>query len=198
MAQGPSQTNPCQNSRSMPPLSTAQPGQSLTTALVTFTARLNHLSTWWPVRAGHTSPPNVDVPFAWGDLRHAAAGAPSHIDDDLIRDEDYVPPSPTQNSQPLHTGGNNTGEHGSDESTALDLPPMKPESDSIIDTSQVEGNASSAVKHALLSSLQSMKTSHVSRLTGKPFRGFEAEFTSRLQLTEVSVLPKAEEPEKLE
>ncbi|KAG1726814.1 uncharacterized protein EDB91DRAFT_1035119, partial [Suillus paluster] len=72
-----------------------------------------------------------------------------------------------------------------------------PQSDSI-DTSQVEGNASSAVKHALLSSLQSMKTSHVSRPIGKPFRGFESEFTSRLQLTEVSVLPKAEEPKKLE
>ncbi|KAG1751500.1 uncharacterized protein EDB91DRAFT_1078270 [Suillus paluster] len=113
MTQGPSHTDPRQNSRSMPPLAT-QPGQSLTTALFTFTARLNHLSTWWPVRASHASPLNVDVPFAWGDLRHAAAGAPSHIDDDLIRDEDYVPPpSPNPNSQPPPTGGNSTGEHGS-------------------------------------------------------------------------------------
>ncbi|KAG0697292.1 hypothetical protein DFH29DRAFT_158258 [Suillus ampliporus] len=73
---------------------------------------------------------------------------------------------------------------------------MKPESN--IDTPQVEGNASPEVKHALLNSLHLMETSHVSRPTGKPFRGFEAEFVSRMRLTEVSVLSKAEEPEKLE
>ncbi|KAG2343726.1 hypothetical protein BDR05DRAFT_933335 [Suillus weaverae] len=70
---------------------------------------------------------------------------------------------------------------------------MKPGSD--IDTSQVEGNASPEVKHTLLSALQ---LSHVSRSTGKPFRGFETEFASRLQLTEVSLLSKTEEPEKFE
>lgn len=79
---------------------------------------------------------------------------------------------------------------------AWPFPPMKPGSD--IDTSQVEGNASSEVKHKLLRALQSMQPSHISRLTGKPFRGFETEFASRLQLTEVSLLSKAEEPEKFE
>ncbi|KAG1892047.1 hypothetical protein F4604DRAFT_1697036 [Suillus subluteus] len=73
---------------------------------------------------------------------------------------------------------------------------MKPGSD--IDPSQVEGNASSEVKHTLLGALQSMRPSHISQSTGKPSRGFEAEFASRLQLTEVSILSKAEEPEKFE
>ncbi|KAG1873621.1 HotDog domain-containing protein [Suillus subalutaceus] len=73
---------------------------------------------------------------------------------------------------------------------------MKPGSD--MDPSQVEGNASSEVKHTLLGALQSMRLSHISQSTDKPFRGFEAEFASRLQLTEVSILSKAEEPEKFE
>ncbi|KAG1735028.1 HotDog domain-containing protein [Suillus lakei] len=73
---------------------------------------------------------------------------------------------------------------------------MKPGSD--IDSSQVEGNASPIVKRTLLSALQSMQPSHVSRSTSKPFRGFETEFASRLQLTEVSILSKTEEPEKFE
>ncbi|KAG2343721.1 hypothetical protein BDR05DRAFT_962840 [Suillus weaverae] len=73
---------------------------------------------------------------------------------------------------------------------------MKPGSD--IDTSQVEGNASPEVKQTLLSALQHMRLSRVSRSTGKPFRGFETEFASRLQLTEVSILSKTEESEKFE
>ncbi|KAG2343727.1 hypothetical protein BDR05DRAFT_962847 [Suillus weaverae] len=73
---------------------------------------------------------------------------------------------------------------------------MKSGSD--IDTSQVEGNASPEVKHTLLGALQLMRLSHVSRSTGKPFRGFETEFASRLQLTEASILSKIEEPEKFE
>jgi acyl-coenzyme A thioesterase 13 len=66
------------------------------------------------------------------------------------------------------------------------------------DTSQVEGNASPEIKLTLLSALHFMKLSHVSQSTDKPFRGFEAEFASRLQLTEVSMLSKTEEPEKFE
>ncbi|KAG1755352.1 hypothetical protein EDB19DRAFT_1901571 [Suillus lakei] len=74
-------------------------------------ARLSSLFTWWPVRAGHTSPPTVHVPLAWGELRHAAAGAPSN-DDDWIRDEDVPsPPSPNPNSRPL-AAQINTGQRG--------------------------------------------------------------------------------------
>ncbi|KAG2156394.1 quinon protein alcohol dehydrogenase-like superfamily [Suillus clintonianus] len=76
-------------------------------------ARLHHLFTWWPVRIGHAPPPTVDVPLAWGELRHAAAGAPPK-EDDMRRDED-VPslPTPDPNSQPLTTEQTNTSEHGS-------------------------------------------------------------------------------------
>ncbi|KAG2143626.1 HotDog domain-containing protein [Suillus clintonianus] len=73
---------------------------------------------------------------------------------------------------------------------------MMPESD--VDISQVKGNASPEVKRALLSSLQSMQPNNVSRSTGKPFRGFGAQFVSRMQITEASVLPMTEEPEKFE
>ncbi|KAG2361453.1 HotDog domain-containing protein [Suillus spraguei] len=62
---------------------------------------------------------------------------------------------------------------------------MKPGND--IDASQIEGNASLDIKHSLLAALQYMRLSHAS-----------PEFASRLQLTEVSILSKTEEPEKLE
>ncbi|KAG2138093.1 uncharacterized protein EDB93DRAFT_729978 [Suillus bovinus] len=71
---------------------------------------------------------------------------------------------------------------------------MKPADN--IDTSQVKGNASPEVKLALLNSLA--QPGNVSHSTGKPFRGFKAEFVSRMQLAEASVLSKAEEPNKLE
>jgi hypothetical protein len=56
----------------------------------------------------------------------------------------------------------------------------------------VKGNASPEIKLALLNFLAQM--SRVSRSAGKPFRGFKAEPVSRLQLAEVFVLSKAEEP----
>ncbi|KAG2156407.1 hypothetical protein DEU56DRAFT_975973 [Suillus clintonianus] len=67
-----------------------------------------------PVRALHAPLPVVDVPLAWGELRHAAAGAPSK-DDDMIRDEGVPspPPSPNPNSQSLAAVQINTGQHGS-------------------------------------------------------------------------------------
>jgi acyl-coenzyme A thioesterase 13 len=71
---------------------------------------------------------------------------------------------------------------------------MKPENN--IDTSQVKGNTSPKIKLAMLDSL--VQPSHVLRTTDKPFRGFKAEFVSRMQLTEASILSKAEEPDKLE
>ncbi|KAG2744519.1 WD40 repeat-like protein [Suillus brevipes Sb2] len=73
----------------------------------TLTSRLYRL---WPIQSTHASPTIVDVPLAPGKLRIAAAGAPGD-DDDLIRDEDYVPPpSPSPNS---HPGIANAGQHGS-------------------------------------------------------------------------------------
>ncbi|KAG1793956.1 uncharacterized protein HD556DRAFT_457553 [Suillus plorans] len=63
-------------------------------------SRLHRLST-------HASPTIVDVPLAPGRLRYAAAGAPGP-EDDLIRDEDYVPP-PNAGSRP---GTVNSGQHG--------------------------------------------------------------------------------------
>lgn len=73
-------------------------------------------------------------------------------------------------------------------------------SESDIDISQVEGNASPEIKRILLGSIQSLMTRHVSRSTGELFRNLETELAvaSRLRLTEISVLPKAEEPEKFE
>lgn len=60
----------------------------------------------------------------------------------------------------------------------------------------MKGNVSPEVKLALLNSLA--QPGHISHSTGKPFRGFKAEIVSRMQLTEASVLSKAEEPDKLE
>lgn len=78
--------------------------------------RLRHSSTRWPARAGHTLPPIVNVPLAPGKLRIATAGAPT-FDEDLIRDEDYVPStsfSPHPTSQQPFTGMQiTTGQHGS-------------------------------------------------------------------------------------
>ena len=69
-----------------------------------------------------------------------------------------------------------------------------------VDVSQVEGNASPEIKRASLSLVQHLETPRqsTSRSTGELFRGFETELLSRLRLVEVSILPKAEEPEKLE
>ncbi|KAG2738839.1 WD40 repeat-like protein [Suillus brevipes Sb2] len=70
-------------------------------------SRLDRL---WPLQTNRASPTIVDVPLAPGKLRNAAAGALGD-DDDLIRDEDYVPPpSPSPHS---HPGIANAGQHGS-------------------------------------------------------------------------------------
>ncbi|OJA18088.1 hypothetical protein AZE42_04168 [Rhizopogon vesiculosus] len=66
-----------------------------------------------------------------------------------------------------------------------------------VDVSQIEGNTSPEIKQTLLNSIPRMlRTPKVSR--SEIFRGFESELVSRLRLTEVSVSPKAEEPDKLE
>ncbi|KAG1783036.1 hypothetical protein EV702DRAFT_1040813 [Suillus placidus] len=105
--------DPHKNAR---PTSTPHTTQSSATAPTTFKTWLHHPSTWWPARAGHALPPIVDVPLAPGKLRIATAGAPT-FDEDLIRDEDYVPStplSPHPNSQRPSTGVQvTTGQHGS-------------------------------------------------------------------------------------
>ncbi|KAG2118377.1 hypothetical protein DEU56DRAFT_144764 [Suillus clintonianus] len=53
-------------------------------APTTFTAHVRHLFTWRP---DHAAPPVVEVPFAWGRKRNAAAGAPPDDDSDIIRAE---------------------------------------------------------------------------------------------------------------
>jgi len=73
---------------------------------------------------------------------------------------------------------------------------MSPTSD--IDVSKVEGNASPEIKRLVLDGLQYQGTKQFSPSTGKQLRVFETELVSRLHLTEVSVLPKAEEPQKFE
>lgn len=75
-------------------------------------ARPSRLFTWWSIRAGHVSPPIVDVPLAPGKLRYATAGAPTNFDDDLIRDEDFHYPPPNPNSQPLAAVQTNSRRYG--------------------------------------------------------------------------------------
>ncbi|KAG1752492.1 uncharacterized protein EDB91DRAFT_1077871 [Suillus paluster] len=78
-SKAPFDLDPHENSRSAPAPATTQSSAAPTT----FRARIHRLSTWWPIRPGHPPPPVVDVPLAWGELRHAAAGAPPTDDDDL-------------------------------------------------------------------------------------------------------------------
>lgn len=98
-----------ENARSIP-----LGAQSSATAPTTFKTRLHHILTWWPARVGRALPPIVDVPLAPGRLRYAAADAPT-FDEDLIRDEDYIPSTPPhQKSQQPSTGVQvTTGQHGS-------------------------------------------------------------------------------------
>jgi thiamine pyrophosphokinase len=80
----------------------------------TFKTHLRHLFNW---TTRHATPPFVNVPFAQGRQRNAAAGAPGS-DHSLIRDEDYHgPPSPDPNTQQQQqqqpvTVQVDTGEHG--------------------------------------------------------------------------------------
>ncbi|OAX43380.1 hypothetical protein K503DRAFT_168971 [Rhizopogon vinicolor AM-OR11-026] len=74
---------------------------------------------------------------------------------------------------------------------------MMPESSSI-DISQVEGNASPEIKRVILGRVQYLATRHITQSTGEQFGTFESKIASQLRLTEVSILPKAEEQEKLE
>ncbi|KAG1771224.1 hypothetical protein EDD22DRAFT_1047431 [Suillus occidentalis] len=91
---------------SQPPAPPTSQSSAINTSS-TLTSRLYRL---WPLQKFHASPTVVDVPLAPGKLRNAAAGALGD-DDDLIRDEDYVPPpSPSPNSRP---GIVNAGQHGS-------------------------------------------------------------------------------------
>ncbi|KAG2073605.1 hypothetical protein BDR04DRAFT_1094532 [Suillus decipiens] len=83
------------NSRSTPAPPTTQ-----SSVINTFPISWSHRpSTWRPFQTDH-APAIIDVPLAPGKLRYAAAGAPSNIDDGLIRDEDYIPsPPPSPNAR---------------------------------------------------------------------------------------------------
>ncbi|KAG0709929.1 hypothetical protein DFH29DRAFT_1065105 [Suillus ampliporus] len=73
--------------------------QSSADAPTAFKSRVHHLSNLVARSHSHVPLPTVDVPLAWGKPRYAAAGAPTR-NEDLIRDEDYVPPPPPNpNSQ---------------------------------------------------------------------------------------------------
>ncbi|KAG1833216.1 hypothetical protein F4604DRAFT_1945607 [Suillus subluteus] len=91
----------------------SQPPPAVQSSPTTFLK--HHLSAWWP-SSSHALLPIVDVPLAPGKLRIATAGAPAKDDDDLIRDEDYVPPpSPTLGSQPRSAARSinvTSGKHG--------------------------------------------------------------------------------------
>ncbi|KAG2113765.1 uncharacterized protein F5147DRAFT_33680 [Suillus discolor] len=75
----------------------------------TFKTRLRRLAT---LPLHHATPPVVDVPFAQGRQRNAAAGAPGS-EHSLIRDEDVLPQDPNtqQQHQPV-AGQVDTGQHG--------------------------------------------------------------------------------------
>ncbi|KAG2747197.1 YVTN repeat-like/Quino protein amine dehydrogenase [Suillus brevipes Sb2] len=96
--------NPDENSQTPAPTATQPSAINFSPTLPSRLLRL------WPLQTNHASPNIIDVPLAPGKLRIATAGAPGD-DDDLIRDEEYVPPpSPSPNS---HPGIVNAGQHGS-------------------------------------------------------------------------------------
>ncbi|OAX39076.1 hypothetical protein K503DRAFT_112036, partial [Rhizopogon vinicolor AM-OR11-026] len=104
--QGHSRVGPRENRTPAPPAISSAP----------FTTRL---ANWWPVHAGHTAPPIVDVPLAQGTQRYATAGGPKQQDEDLVQDEylDDDPPSQNLKSQQSTAAApTNAGEHGSDRS----------------------------------------------------------------------------------
>ncbi|KAG2342513.1 WD40 repeat-like protein [Suillus weaverae] len=108
--QGRSHMNSGENSR--PLLTTRLPANPPTT----FTARIHHLSSRWPVRGGLSQTPIVDVPLAQAKERNAAAGAPKK-DKDIVPIEYIDPPSPNPDSQqPATAVQPGTGEHGGDRS----------------------------------------------------------------------------------
>jgi len=73
---------------------------------------------------------------------------------------------------------------------------MSPESD--IDISQIEGNASPEIKREMQGAMQFLRAKQFSQPTGEEIRVIDSALFSRLRLIEISILPKAEEPEKLE
>ncbi|OAX35336.1 WD40 repeat-like protein [Rhizopogon vinicolor AM-OR11-026] len=102
-----------ENSPRIPPLTITPPPGPVST---TVRSRILHVSNWWPMHAGHAHPPIVDVPFAQGYERNAAAGAPKGKGG-YIRDEDFDPPNPPpppnpSSLQPSATVQITTGVHG--------------------------------------------------------------------------------------
>ncbi|KAG1836996.1 hypothetical protein C8R48DRAFT_766325 [Suillus tomentosus] len=85
---------------------TTSPPVAVTTTIKT---HLRHLFSRSPHRA---TPPVIEVPFAQGRQRNAAAGAPGS-EHSLIRDEDALSPDPnTQQQQQAAAVHIDPGEHG--------------------------------------------------------------------------------------
>lgn len=63
-----------------------------------------------------------------------------------------------------------------------------------IDASTIPGNASQALKQSLVD----LVSAEAKRNKARGTRGFEPEIASRIAWTEISIIPKAEEPEKAE
>ncbi|KAG2051196.1 WD40 repeat-like protein [Suillus hirtellus] len=80
--------------------------------VATTTTFKTHIRRLFTLPLHHATPPVVDVPFAQGRQRNAAAGAPGS-EHSLIRDEDALPEDPNtqQQHQPV-AGQVDTGEHG--------------------------------------------------------------------------------------
>ncbi|KAG2146241.1 hypothetical protein DEU56DRAFT_167764 [Suillus clintonianus] len=106
-----------------PPVPAPAPPTALPLAAThtTFTAHVQHLFTWRP---DHAAPPVVEVPFAQGRKRNAAAGAPADDDPDIIRaeylddgpqDPDTQQRSTQEQQQPVATQVD-TGQHRSGKS----------------------------------------------------------------------------------
>ncbi|KAG1784457.1 uncharacterized protein HD556DRAFT_232865 [Suillus plorans] len=94
--------------QSVPAPAPAPPATSPPVATTTFKTHIRRLFT---LPLHHATPPVVDVPYAQGRQRNAAAGAPGS-EHSLIRDEDPLPQDPnTQPHQPV-AGQVDTGQHG--------------------------------------------------------------------------------------
>ncbi|KAG1896010.1 WD40-repeat-containing domain protein [Suillus fuscotomentosus] len=92
------------------PQSVPAPALPATSPLVATTTFKTHLRRLFTLPLHHATPPVVDVPFAQGRQRNAAAGAPGS-EHSLIRDEDLPPQDP--NTQPQHQPvAVQVGEHG--------------------------------------------------------------------------------------
>ncbi|KAI9574333.1 hypothetical protein HD554DRAFT_2165823 [Boletus coccyginus] len=106
---------------------------------------------------------------------------------DAGRETETVPSETEISNHWQHHNGNELGVHTT-------LPPVPMDTREWIDASTIRGNAPQALKQSLVDVLSAAAKLNKARGT----RGFEPEIASRIVWTEISVLPKAEEPERPE